>query len=572
MFQFAMLLLVNAAGGRHVNCRDGPCAPGNDRCIGSSPTYTFHLADPTCDINDPNGPFYDPVHGVYHNFYQIHLALDRNGTGNGPDWGHWVSRDFKKWARMPVAIWNDQWYDNVAIFTGSTTIVDGKPVIMYPGKCQNDPWCGKDGFVYALAVPSNASDPLYTNWSKTGSAFGKNFSNPILSNTGDDPSTAWKTEHGEWRVIGNQACEPEGGNPIYGSMDFVQWYKVGCTSLQAGECPSLFPLPKLTPGSERYLETQGELPNYVHKAGAGPDRLQVGTWTDGRPGPEGLGTVGTWTQLPGSREVSLDIYAGYASKDFWDPVKERRILWLWGRIPSGIQAMPRELTYHAGLKQILYNPVEEIRDLRTHTISRLGSTALQPGQHVILQAAMASEVSLEFAMPSFDTNFSVTLLPSGGSFFLDVVQSANSTPSVKVGFNKNRQPLPLLPDEEKLTMSLFIDGAACEVFFQDGRLAGVVHINATESLEIEASSAAQMVQAVSYGMANIYTSPEEVLATPRLTGMGPPVQETWPGYSKSKMKIAKPKISRGPRQASEATAHDDTGSSQHVCLVVKVRP
>ena len=56
------------------------------------------------------------------------------------------------------------------------------------------------------------------------------------------------------------------------------------------------------------------------------------------------------------------------------------------------------------------------------------------------------------------------------------------------------------------------------LFFQDGRLAGVVHINATESLEIEASSAAQMVQAVSYGMANIYTSPEEVLATPRLTG------------------------------------------------------
>ena len=154
------------------------------------------------------------------------------------------------------------------------------------------------------------------------------FTNPILHNTGDDPSTVWKTEHGEWRVVGNQACHPEGGHPIYGSMDFVQWYKVGCTSLSAGECPSLFPLPKLTPGSERYLETHGGLPNYVHKAGAGPDKVQVGTWRDGQPGPEGLGTVGTWTQLPDSREMNLDMYAGYASKDFWDPVKHRRILWL----------------------------------------------------------------------------------------------------------------------------------------------------------------------------------------------------------------------------------------------------
>ena len=56
--------------------------------------------------------------------------LDMGGSGDGPDWGHWVSKDFTKWAQLPVAIWNDQYYDNSAIYTGSTTIVDGKPVIM----------------------------------------------------------------------------------------------------------------------------------------------------------------------------------------------------------------------------------------------------------------------------------------------------------------------------------------------------------------------------------------------------------------------------------------------------------
>ena len=34
--------------------------------------------------------------------------------------------------------WYDKWYDNSAIYTGSTTIVNGKPVMMYPGKCNDE--------------------------------------------------------------------------------------------------------------------------------------------------------------------------------------------------------------------------------------------------------------------------------------------------------------------------------------------------------------------------------------------------------------------------------------------------
>jgi hypothetical protein len=32
---------------------------------------------------------FDPVHGVFHHFYQIHLAY---GAGHGPDYGHFVSK------------------------------------------------------------------------------------------------------------------------------------------------------------------------------------------------------------------------------------------------------------------------------------------------------------------------------------------------------------------------------------------------------------------------------------------------------------------------------------------------
>jgi hypothetical protein len=47
--------------------------------------------------------------------------------------------------------------------------------------------------------------------------------NPIVNNSGDDPSTAWQNpSRTEWTLIGNQVCDGEGGGagggaPIYGS-------------------------------------------------------------------------------------------------------------------------------------------------------------------------------------------------------------------------------------------------------------------------------------------------------------------------------------------------------------------
>jgi sucrose-6-phosphate hydrolase SacC (GH32 family) len=70
---------------------------------------------------------------MYHLFYQDHVAISQNGsdgkplTGtHGPDWGHAVSKDFIHWTHLREAIWNTEWYDLHAIYTGSTTIVDGK--------------------------------------------------------------------------------------------------------------------------------------------------------------------------------------------------------------------------------------------------------------------------------------------------------------------------------------------------------------------------------------------------------------------------------------------------------------
>merc|ERR1711871_660359 len=120
---------------------------------------------------------------------------------------------------------------------------------------------------------------------------------------GDDPSTAWQTTHGEWRLIGNQQCSSinsEGntvsGAPLYGSMDFKKWYKIGCTQLKLGDCPTFFPLPALYPGTT----ASAKMPNYVHKAGSGNDQVQVGVLSDGAPGLSANasnGAAGSWTQM-----------------------------------------------------------------------------------------------------------------------------------------------------------------------------------------------------------------------------------------------------------------------------------
>jgi sucrose-6-phosphate hydrolase SacC (GH32 family) len=481
-----------------------------------------------------DGPFYDPVHKLYHLFYQIHIALDMDGAGDGPDWGHWVSKDFTKWAQLPVAIWNDQYYDNSAIFTGSTTIVDGKPVMMYPGKCNckgtnvtGAPCCndGKGGFTYVLVVPEDPGDKLYTNWSKTGSIGGKTFTNPVVNNTGDDPSTAWKLngdESAEWRIIGNQACKPEGGNPVYGSKDFVSWYKVGCSTLMAGDCPTFFPLPKLFPGTEHYLDAHGPLPNHVHKSGGrGGDQFQVGTWTDGKPGSESEGgTPGTWEVLAGTGTVFQDKGTTHASKDFFDPVQSRRILWVWGTVPSGIQTVPRELTYHPGLKRIVWNPTAEVAALRSATpIAKLPATPIPAGgTPVSLKAAKASDIELYFEVPKQAATLAVQI-GSSGSCFIDFVPGANQM--AKCGFNATKghkggeDAVPLLGDETYLSMRVLIDGSVGECYWQEGRVAMTVELTAEDQETVLISSSGAdgaLLNGTSWQMNDVHTTVDDVLA------------------------------------------------------------
>ena len=60
--------------------------PGVEACGPDEPAYSrphFHVGDPSgCGMSDPDFPFYDPRHGVYHLFFQYPIARP-GGRGSG---------------------------------------------------------------------------------------------------------------------------------------------------------------------------------------------------------------------------------------------------------------------------------------------------------------------------------------------------------------------------------------------------------------------------------------------------------------------------------------------------------
>lgn len=519
-----------------------PCKPGNQVCppgyYGAN-TPQFHVKDASCGENDPNGPSYDPVHGLYHLHYQNHVGLH-----GGRTYGHAVSKDFTHWSHMPISIWNDQPYDSTAIYTGSATIVNGSVVQIYPGLCKVGPGC-PGGTNLCIAVPADPADPLQTNWSK-----GSYATNPIVNNTGRDPSTAWQTPSGEWRLTTFDTH-------IMGSMDFKHWYHIGTqTAFPGGECPSFFPLPPSTPGAGPAPAGAGT-PTHVHKAShGGKDWMQVGSYTAGAPK-----VLGNWESTAGVPRVDAIVDVGdfYASKDFWDPVKKRRINWGWARVPpSSTQTLPRVVTWHPELQQLVFSPVEEQAALRAlPALATMPSVTVGAGAQVSLgswpdSVGNQSEVTASFQLPTKPATFGIGFMTTAGKptkeAFVSFVPASEADAigvsgswKVRVGVRATttgdttgdtaalaeaRPPPPpapgsmlnLLPADTQIEIRIFMDNTFAEVYFMGGRVAITSTTAATDDagFTLFSDAAVTAVNVSAYHVDPIWVSPAEVKSTPRV--------------------------------------------------------
>lgn len=408
---------------RQVNVcfKDGqqvPCWPNQESCgapFEAAPRY--HLMNQNgCGENDPNGPVFDPVHGVIHHFYQDHLGAHEGG----PVYGHFVSKDFVHWAALPVAIWNGidassdpprmTLYDTRAIYTGSAVVVNGAGpngtpgvVQIYPGLCDTHwPDC-QSGTLLAQAVPANYSDVLLVNWTKPSY-------NPIMPNTQRDPSSPWKEASGEWRLRTYDG-------QFYGAASDAdllkgKWYELGAGNVSMWptcECPSFFPLPGPTPGFEKdYYRSKETLPSHVQKLSCGEkDWWMIGTYTL----EKGSRTIGSFTPTKGWEDLYerqlIDAGSFYASKDALYPTKtggQRRINWGWGiwLRPDGTQTLPRVITFNPVARRLEQAPLPELQDLRSQQL--LSASVQVDGTHpwrfrLPFLSLAQSETSIRFTLP-----------------------------------------------------------------------------------------------------------------------------------------------------------------------------
>ncbi len=380
--------------------------------------------DTSCLMNDPNGPVYDEEHGMFHLFYQDHLAIT---PGGGPVYGHACSRDLVRWARLPIALWNDQQYDSQAVFTGSATVVNGQLYQVYPGICSADVWPNcTTGTNLNIAVPANRSDPLLANWTKPAGL------NPVVNNTQRDPTSAWLTPHGEWRLTTYDAM-------LYSTRDFRRWSVVGRQDgFPVGECPSFFALPRATPGAatptgtaaapvgapgparkgassrlpppSRVRTAGHDGPSHVHKTSRDwADFLRPGVYEDGPPGAAGKWVPAVeWAY--GNASQRMDAGAFYASKDLPNDPLGRRIMWGWTAYVGpgqGVLSLPREVTWHPALRQFVFAPLAALEALRREPklVNLAGAVPLGAGEARSLGAWPAdgagrqAEVEVTFELP-----------------------------------------------------------------------------------------------------------------------------------------------------------------------------
>uniref|UniRef100_A0ACD5ZB47 Uncharacterized protein n=1 Tax=Avena sativa TaxID=4498 RepID=A0ACD5ZB47_AVESA len=411
---WAVLLLLQLSSASHHTRRSletEAASPSVPASIVSPLLRTgYHFQPPMNWINDPNGPLY--YKGWYHLFYQYN---PKGAVWGNIIWAHSVSRDLINWIALEPAITPSIPTDKYGVWSGSTTILhDGTPAILYTGIGRPD----TNYQIQNIALPKNASDPLLREWTKPDY-------NPIAVPVAGinatqfrDPTTAWFAG-GRWRMLvgGLRPGTLRGEAILYRSRDFKHWVRAKhpLHSALTGmwECPDFYPVAKA--GAERGLDTSAYgagVAKHVLKNSLDLTRYDyytVGTYdnTAERYVPDNpTGDV--------YRRLQYDYGNFYASKTFFDPVKQRRILLGWANESdsvahdkakgwAGIQAIPRKIWLDPSGKQLVQWPIEELEKLRGKPVN-VGDKVVMPGQHFEVTGlhSYQSDVEVSFEVSSLD--------------------------------------------------------------------------------------------------------------------------------------------------------------------------
>ncbi|KAI4330846.1 hypothetical protein MLD38_029091 [Melastoma candidum] len=368
----------------------------------------YHFQPPKNWMNDPDGPLFHK--GWYHLFYQYNPD---SATWGNITWGHTVSTDLIHWLYLPLALIPSEWFDWNGCWTGSATILPGRDIkMLYTGDTVDAVQ------VQNLAYPSNLSDPLLLNWTKYEN-------NPVLVPPEGigltdfrDPSTAFLGPDSEWRVVIGSVINTTGIALVFHTTNFTSYdlvdhvlHSVEGTGMW--ECIDFYPI---STNSSVGLDTSVVGPNVKHVLKASIDDLKLDYYAIGTYDPDN----DTWTPDNAALDVGIglryDYGWWYASKTFYDPVKERRILFGWinetdtekddfAKGWASVQAIPRVVLYDNKTgANVLEQPVEEIESLRLNSTT-FEDILVEAGSAIQLDIGNATQLDIiaEFEIQGTDS-------------------------------------------------------------------------------------------------------------------------------------------------------------------------
>ncbi|KAK4486635.1 hypothetical protein RD792_006800 [Penstemon davidsonii] len=352
-----------------------------------------------------NGPMY--FNGYYHLFYQYN---PKGAVWGNIVWAHSVSKDLINWKKVPHAIYPSKLFDKYGCWSGSATVLPGnKPVIFYTGIIDKN-----QTQVQNYAVPANLSDPYLIEWIKPDN-------NPIIvadqyvnKTTFRDPTTAWLGKDGYWRTTIGGRRKHRGMAFLYRSKDFINWVRVhhplhSKNGTGNWECPDFFPVAVT---SKNGLDTSAIGQNVKHVFKVSLDLTRYDYYTLGTYFPEKERYIPDKDMVDGWEGLRYDYGNFYASKSFFDPSKNRRILWGWANESdstdndvkkgwAGVQLIPRTVVLDPNGKQLLQWPIEELETLRGDKVE-LSNKVLMKGEKVGIKGITVAQADVDVTF-SFDS-------------------------------------------------------------------------------------------------------------------------------------------------------------------------
>ncbi|CAA7397015.1 unnamed protein product [Spirodela intermedia] len=362
--------------------------------VGGRHRTGFHFQPPMHWIN---GPMY--YKGVYHLFYQYN---PKGAVWGNIVWAHSVSTDLVNWTPLEPAIFPSEPFDVNGCWSGSATILPGdKPVILYTGVDS------LNRQVQNIAFPKNLSDPFLREWVKPGY-------NPVIAPDAGvnasafrDPTTAWMTGDGHWHVAVGSKRGQRGTVVLYRSRDFIDWVKAkhplhSAAGTGMWECPDFYPVALRRKNG---LDTSASAGSVKHVLKVSLDVTRYDYYTVGKYYPAAARYVPDSGSVDDRTGLRYDYGNFYASKTFFDPAKNRRILWGWSNESdsrssdvakgwAGVQTIPRSVWLDDGGEQLVQWPVEELETLRGKEV-RAHNVVLRKGRYFEINGIRTSQTDVE---------------------------------------------------------------------------------------------------------------------------------------------------------------------------------